>query len=135
LELFNGGNWSESDSNSPLGAHTLLQTADETLVLSGASTQSVIEIPDRAIVLGVSVRVTEAITGATALEAGIAGETSKFGGSLGINVDDTNIGVIGPTAFYASTPIQITAIGGDFTGGTVQLALHYVECGPPLAAA
>lgn len=99
--------------------------------LSGASRNSTIVIPDRAIVLGVSCRVITAITGAASFDCGIAGEISKFGGSLGIAADSTNIGVIGPQAFYAPTPIRLTANGGSFTGGAVRIAIHYLTCGLP----
>ena len=116
----------------PNDATTGIAVAEETLSgLSGASRNSTIVIPDRAIVLGVSARVITAITGAASFDCGIAGETSKFGGSLGIALDSTNIGVIGPQAFYADTPIVLTANGGSFTGGAVRIAIHYLTCGLP----
>lgn len=116
----------------PAGFTTGLAVAEELLSgLSGASRTSTIVIPDRAIVLGVTSRVTTAITGATSFSCGIAGEDSKFGGSLGISVGSTNRGVIGPTAVYADTPIVLTAGGGNFTGGAVRIAVHYLRCGAP----
>ncbi|MDO5757294.1 MAG: DUF2793 domain-containing protein [Rhodobacterales bacterium] len=106
--------------------------AEETLSsLSGASRASTIVIPDRAIVLGVSARIVTAITGAASFDCGIAGEASKFGGSLGIGAGSTNIGVVGPQAFYADTPIILTANGGNFTGGAVRIAIHYLTCTAP----
>ena len=111
----------------PTGAATDMVVAEELLSgLSGASVTSTISIPDRAIVLGVSPRTITAITGATAYDCGIAGEISKFGGSLGIAAGSTNVGVIGPQAFYAATPIVLTANGGSFTGGAVRIAIHYL---------
>ena len=132
-EIFDGTDWlSDSPTDtSPVGAFTRLETVEEHLSLSGSSIQAANQIPDRAIVLGVSVRVDETITGASAFEVGLSAETDKFGGFLGINPGDTNIGVIGPQGFYTPTPIIVTAIGGDFTGGAIQLALHYIECGSP----
>ena len=65
-----------------------------------------------------------AITGATSYDCGITGEAQKFGGSLGIAAGSTNRGVIGPQAFYADTPIRLTARGGNFTGGAVRIAIH-----------
>ncbi|MFD2031692.1 hypothetical protein ACFSKM_17830 [Ancylobacter dichloromethanicus] len=38
----------------------------------------------------------------------------------------SNIGVIGPQAFYADTPLRVTALGGSFTGGRVRLVLSYL---------
>jgi len=43
----------------------------------------------------------------------------------------SNSGVTGPTAIYADTPIRITANGGNFTGGKVRFAIHYMLCTPP----
>ena len=108
------------------GSATDMVVAEELLSnLSGASVTSTIAIPNRAIVLGVSTRTITAITGATSYDCGIAGEISKFGGSLGVAAGSTNVGVIGPQAFYSATPIILTANGGNFTGGAVRLAIHY----------
>ena len=142
-----GSAWSEAlliDSNngritllervvvkSTSGATTGMQVEEEELTLSGAYVESSIVIPNRAIVLGVSTRTTEAITGASSHDCGIAGEPSKFGGSLGVAAGSTNSGVIGPTAFYADTPIRLTANGGNFTGGKVRIAIHTLTCGVP----
>lgn len=114
------------------GATTGMEVIEETLSgLSGASRDSTVTIPDRAIVLGVSSRTVTAITGATSYDCGIAGEASKFGGSLGIAAGSTNRGVIGPQAFYADTPIRLTARGGNFTGGAVRIAIHLLTVGLP----
>ncbi|QUS54244.1 DUF2793 domain-containing protein [Pseudovibrio brasiliensis] len=106
-------------------AQSQFVTVDELIALSGSYTDSTLHIPSRAIVFCVSTRVTEAITGATSYDCGILGETSKFGGSLGVTADSNNAGVIGPTAFYADTSVRITANGGAFTGGILRLSLHY----------
>jgi uncharacterized protein DUF2793 len=111
----------------PAGSATDMVVAEELLSgLSGASVTSAITIPNRAIVLGVSTRTVTAITGATSYDCGISGETSKFGGGLGIATGSTNVGVIGPQAFYSDTPIVLTANGGNFTGGAVRIAIHYL---------
>lgn len=114
-------------AESPSLAATDMGVTDELISgLTGASAVSTIVIPDRSIVLGVSSRTVTAITGAASYDCGIAGEASKFGGSLGIAAGSTNIGVIGPQAFYADTPITLTANGGNFTGGAVRIAIHYL---------
>ncbi|MEP2707194.1 MAG: DUF2793 domain-containing protein [Roseibium sp.] len=87
-------------------------------------------IPDRAIVFCVSSRTSVAVTGATSYDCGLVGETSKFGGSLGLSAGSSNLGVIGPTAFYAPTAVRLTANGGNFTGGSVCIAVH---CFLPIA--
>ena len=117
-------------SGSSIGLHV-----DEELLtgLSGASVTSTIAIPDRAIVLAVSTRTVAAVLGATSYDCGIAGEPAKFGGSLGVATDSTNVGVIGPQAFYAATPIVLTANGGNFTGGDVRIAIQYLLPTAPAA--
>lgn len=115
-------------AEAPAGSATDMLVTEELLSgLSGALVTSSITIPDRAIVLAVSVRTVTAITGATSFDCGISGETAKFGGSLGIAADSTNVGTIGPEAFYAATPIVLTANGGSFTAGAVRIAIHYLR--------
>jgi hypothetical protein len=116
----------------PLGATTGMGVLEETLSgLSGATRDSTIQIPDRAICLGVSTRTVTTVTGATSFNCGIAGQASKFGATLGVAAGSTNRGVIGPEAFYAPTSIRLTANGGNFTGGSVRIAIHYLTVGLP----
>ncbi len=107
-------------------AATRFAVLEEDVTLSGASTATVAVIPARSLVLAVSTRTIEAVTGASAYDCGVAGEASRFGGSLGVSAGASNIGVIGPTAFYADTPVVLTAVGGGFSGGTVRVAIHLV---------
>ncbi|MCA1948650.1 MAG: DUF2793 domain-containing protein [Armatimonadetes bacterium] len=117
-------------ARSTSGGTTGVAVAEELVAgLSGAFVDSTVVIPDRAIVLGVSTRTVTAITGASSYDCGIAGEAAKFGGSLGVAAGSTNRGVIGPQAFYAPTPVRLTANGGVFTGGAVRLAIHYLTIG------
>jgi hypothetical protein len=109
------------------------------ITCSGASSVSTIQIPNRAVVLAVSVYVVTAITGATSYNVdattssgGGAGTTSgQFGSGLGIAAGSSNVGVIGPTAWYATSTIKLTAVGGNFTGGSVRVAIQYILCGTP----
>ena len=94
---------------------------------------SSIVIPNRAIVFGVSTRTVTTVAGATSYDCGIAGQPSKFGGSLGVAAGSTNAGVIGPQAFYSDTAIRLTANGANFTGGAVRIAIHYATVGVPPA--
>ncbi|MFN3131983.1 DUF2793 domain-containing protein [Roseibium sp.] len=96
----------------------------ELSALSGTFAETGLIIPSRAIVFCVSTRTVTAVTGASSYDCGLSGEPSKFGGSLGIAAGSSNLGVIGPTAFYADTAVWLTANGGAFSGGTVRLAVH-----------
>lgn len=127
LTFVGAGLWTTLDVITPFGAGLGLAVLEEELALSGATvTAAVAVIPDRAIALAATCRTLEAVTGASSYNCGVAGEPSKFGGALGAAPGSTNIGVIGPTAFYTPTPIQITANGAAFTGGRVRVALHYL---------
>jgi hypothetical protein len=113
--------------------------------LSGATVATAIQIPNTAIVLAVSVRVTAPITGAgsfrvdatTASNGGAGTTNGQFGKQLGVSTGSTNVGVIGPTAWYV--PSTITLIGRDsgdttnvnFTGGAVRVQINYILINPP----
>jgi len=130
--IFTNSNWQELGfASSASGATTELHVIEEEITLSGATTDSTIFIPDRAIVFGVSTRTTEAITGAASYDCGLLAEAAKFGGALSVLVNATNSGVIGPTAFYTDTSIRLTANGGNFINGKVRIAIHYLLCGVP----
>lgn len=118
---------------SPGLANTRLEILEQEVTLSGASTATSIAIPNRAIVLAVSTRTTVAVTGASAYNCGVSGETSKFGGSLGVARNSSNIGVVGPTAYYADTPVVLTSVGGNFVSGKVRVAIHALRFDAPAA--
>ncbi len=140
--IYNGTNWAPYSDGKIGGSTTVLnagtngsetrfELAEEEITLAGQSTDSTIVIPDRAIAFAISTLTTQTITGAASYDCGIAGETGKFGSTLGIATGSTNSGAIGPTAFYADTAVRLSANGSDFTGGKVRVAIHYMLCTPP----
>ena len=116
---------------SPNGASLQMEIAEQLLSgLSGASVATTIVIPNRCVLLGVSTRTVTAITGATSYRCGPTGGTvDSYGNLLGIAPGSTNIGVIGPTAFYTDTTVTLTATGGNFTGGAVRVSIQYIQLG------
>ena len=115
--VWTDGAWRDRIVGTANGGAIRLVALEQELTLTGAFVDATTAvIADRMIVLAVASRTTQAITGATSYGVGVAGNTSQFGGSLGIALGSNNIGVIGPTAFYANTPIRVTAAGGNFTG-------------------
>lgn len=112
---------------SPAGARIRFAIREEDVTPAGPSTATTTPIPARSIVLGVATRTLAAVTGATAYDCGVAGEAAKFGGSLGAAAGSSNIGVVGPSAFYADTPVVLTAVGADFTGGTVRVSIYLIQ--------
>ncbi|MDR6533623.1 hypothetical protein J2800_004389 [Caulobacter rhizosphaerae] len=139
--IHDGENWTPLSSTfkaltaarSPFFAATRFEILEQEVTLSGASVATTVMIPARAIVLGVSTRTSAAITGATSYSCGVAGEAGKFGAALGVAKNASNVGVIGPTAYYADTPVVITAAGGAFTGGKVRVSIHAMRFDPPAA--
>jgi len=118
---------------SPSLANTRLEILEQEVTVMGASTATSIVIPSRAIVLAVSTRTTAAVTGAASYNCGVSGDASKFGGSLGVAKNSSNIGVVGPTAYYADTPVLLTAVGGNFVTGKVRIAIHVMRFDAPAA--
>ncbi|WOJ88064.1 hypothetical protein RZS28_09355 [Methylocapsa polymorpha] len=124
---------------SPHAANIQFGVLEELVTVSGASAVSTIQIPNRAIVFAVSVRVVAAVTGATSYNVdatttynGSVGATGgQFGANLGISAGSINSGVVGPTAWYAPSTITLTANGGGFTGGQVRVAIQYALFGAP----
>jgi hypothetical protein len=109
------------------GEYLRVEQKTQDITVTGAFTDSTIQIPDRSILLTVNVRVITAITGATSFGVGISGDTTKFGNFIGIGLDSTNIGVIGPTAFYSNTAVRLTANGSNFTAGVVRTTMQYLQ--------
>jgi hypothetical protein len=118
---------------SPGLANTRLEIREEETTVLGATTSTAIVIPARSIVLAISTRTTVAVTGATSFNCGVSGDASKFGGSLGVAKNSNNVGVVGPTAYYADTPVLLTAVGGNFTAGKVRVAVHLLRFDAPAA--
>lgn len=121
-----------------LGAatHAHLTTVEEEAPAGGAFDSATI-IPDRAVVIGVTARVSETLTGAglTGWRVGVAGAPDRYGTGIGLVKDSTVNGVTGaPVAYYGDTPLQISPEGGDFAGGALRLAIHYLMLTPPAAA-
>jgi hypothetical protein len=143
MVVFDGATWvplaatfrSTIAAQTPNQANTRLEILEQEVTLSGAATATSIAIPSRAIVLAVSTRTTAAITGAASYNCGVSGDASKFGGSLGVAKNSSNIGVVGPTAYYADTPVLLSAVGGSFTAGKVRVAIQVLRFDAPAAVA
>jgi hypothetical protein len=133
--IFADGVWRNGLALTAHGGSVTLRAKEEEVTLSGAfvETSDAAFIPDRAIVLGVGSRTTLAVTGATSYKVGVAAETNKFGDLLGIAPGSTNVGVIGPTAYYADTKVRVTANGASFTGGRVRLVVYFIAATAPAA--
>lgn len=99
--------------------------------LSGATYVSTIAIPAYALLVGVTTRVNTAITGATSYSVGDGTTANLWGNNIGIALnsqsqtsDFTAVGAVGAAA--TSRTVTLTANGSNFTGGVVEICLHYL---------
>ncbi|MEM7546676.1 MAG: DUF2793 domain-containing protein [Pseudomonadota bacterium] len=110
-----------------------LVLGDEVLS-AGASHSTALVIPDRAVVIGVTARVMSEVTGDGLISwrIGVAGSDNRYGSSIGVQAGASSNGVTGsPVAYYADTPLLITAEGGAFDGGEIRIAVHALKLTPP----
>ncbi|MCA3561816.1 MAG: DUF2793 domain-containing protein [Aestuariivirga sp.] len=124
--------WRDRIIGTANGGAIRLVAIEQELTLTGAFVDATTAvIADRMIVLAVASRTTQTVTGAASYSVGVAANAGQFGGSLGIAAGSSNVGVIGPTAFYANTPVRVTANGGSFTGGRVRVVLYALALAAP----
>ena len=117
-----------------VGAYSQIRVIGADVALSGAVVTTSLIIPDRAVVFGVTARVTDDIVGSgvTGWRIGVSGSSDRYGSGIGLVKDSTANGVTGaPVAYYADTPVELEAEGGAFASGGVRLALHYLILTPP----
>jgi hypothetical protein len=103
--------------------------------LSGASATWSNAFPAGSIPIGVTMRVTTGVTGATGIDVGDGSDQDRWGaniapalGTVSDNADwtDTTLKVQ-----PAATDVVLTALGSSFTAGAVRLTAHYLEAVPP----
>lgn len=134
--VFNGSTWMRSaDAASPAGAVTVSEIVEiNHVVASGPTSTVAAAIPDKAVVFGVTGRVTEAISGATGWKLGTADGLDRYGSAIDVAKNAIAHGVSGtPQAYYGTTDLVLTAEGADFAGGEVLLAIHLMRLAPPSA--
>ena len=99
--------------------------------LTGASATAAALIPDGAVVVGVTARVTTEITGSTGFLIGTAGDTDRWGDitgtAVGTTSDNTNWTAGTIECFTAATDVVITEKTANFTAGAIEIAIHYLR--------
>ena len=116
------------------GAALKVQIREEEVALgTGTTALSAPLIPSHAMVIGVTARVSESLGGtATGFRIGHAGAEDRFGSGIGTGLGAWARGMLSsPMTYWADTALQLTAEGGSFSGGSVRLAVHYLEIGLP----
>ncbi len=133
--VWDGAAWVENAvAVTPNRAHALIESVEfDHVIAAGASSQTSFQIPQYAMVLAVTGRVTAEITGTlTGWELGVAGSSNRYGSGLALAQGSWVIGMSGqPLTYYADTPLLLSATGGDFASGAVRLAVHWFRATPP----
>ncbi len=128
--IWDGANWRlGAQSLTQTGAGVSIRSVDFDVALtSGSSVTTQIAFPARAIAFGVTGHVIEAIPGpATGWEIGVSDDLQRYGSGLGVAQNTWVSGPSAPVVYWVPTALEITALGGDFGGGTLRLAAHYAE--------
>lgn len=133
--VHDGAGWREGIvAMSPSGASVALAVTEfDHVIAAGPVSDALPGIPANAMVFAVTARVSVAITGAlTSWSLGSDVSDDRYGSGLGLGVGSFARGLLGsPQTFYVPTPLRLTAVGGDFAGGTVRLAVHYLRVDLP----
>jgi hypothetical protein len=130
--LFDGSAWIAGAVNmTASGAGMTFRTVEiDHDVAAGSASMTAPVIPAQSIVYGVTGRVLDDITGdASAFDLGVAGESpDRYGSGYALLAGSWLRGLTSsPLAYYAPTPLTMTATGGAFSGGRLRLAVHFAE--------
>lgn len=112
---------------------TQQQNSAQTGALSGATVTLSNLIPAGSDVIGVTCRVTTAITGATSFDVGDGTTADRFCNDVPVSLNTTcnlatNAGTGTSDKFYAAaTNVVLTANGSNFTAGVVRCTAHYIS--------
>jgi hypothetical protein len=122
------GSYTAADNFQRMSIKTLRESSG---ALSGATYVTTIAIPAYANLIGVTTRVTTAVTGATTYDVGDGSDVDLWGAAIGValgsqsrTADFTAVAAVGAAA--TSRTVTLTANGSNFTGGVVEICLHYL---------
>ena len=101
----------------------------EVAVGAGASLVTDLTIPAAAMVIGATARVVEEITGPlSSWRMGTEGAPDRFGSGLGVQAGSWARGMLSqPFTYWTPAPVILSATGGDFAGGRLRIAVHWLE--------
>lgn len=114
--------------------HDLQALTELTTIAAAATTDTTIQMPANAVVLGVSVRVTVAIPTATTFTVGDSGSAARFStAAVSVNLNSTDPGTKAGAYYNASAlSIRITPNGTPAANtGRVRVTIYYYSITPP----
>ena len=128
--------WQRVDIQGVNGCYIANNVATTTLTaLSGATATATNLIPAGAIVQAIAVRTTVLITGATSYNVGDGTTANLYGATIGVAVGSTNtfanyLSTFAPKLYTTATSVVLTAVGSNFTAGSVEIAVLYQTLSP-----
>lgn len=132
--VFDGTNWRAAPASTGAfggGVDIRSMTLDLTLTAGNTLTTEAL-FPERSIGLGVTGRVTSAITGSlTSWAIGAPDDPQRFGTGLSLAENSWLNGPQNPFVYWSATPLILTAEGGVFSGGSLRLVAHFIALSLP----
>lgn len=120
---------------SPKLAKCSVKAVETEVECSGATVTASNLVAAKNYLLGVVIRVTEAITGATSFSIGDGSDADRFGATIAITLGTTTSEAnftASPVGFLSSAlSVVLTAAGADFTDGKVRITAFYIEMDGP----
>lgn len=109
------------------------QLAEDLTLTTGSVINTSMVIPTGAMVIGVTARVLNAVTGTlTSWAMGNADSLNRFGQGHGKEAGTWVRGILSaPMTFWTPTPLRLSATGGQFSSGKIRIVLHYWELRVP----
>lgn len=118
-----------NDQTTSMGIATVVLSA-----MSGATVTASNLVPAGVMVVGVSIRVTTAVEGATTFTIGDGTDADRWGDLISIDVDTTtdiaDFTIANPVYYTVATDVVLTGTGGSFTAGAVRITVHYIDIMP-----
>lgn len=136
LAVFDGTDWRVGGVTfTPNGAGLNVSSVEiDVAVPPAASFLTSAVIPERSILFGTTGVVTSTITGASGWRVGVTGDDQRFGSGLSVAQGAWMSGPSSPIVYWAPTELLVTSEGGDFTGGNLRLAVHFLTLSVPTSA-
>ncbi|SDE67501.1 Protein of unknown function [Paracoccus isoporae] len=129
--IHDGGDWvAGAVTLGGFGSALAARTAEaEVEIAAGARMTTSLVLPAAGMVIGVTARVTEAITGSlSGWQMGTDGAFDRFGSGLGLPAGSWARGMLSqPFTYWSPAPIMLSATGGAFAGGRLRIAAHWLE--------
>lgn len=109
------------------------QSSIDVTLTAGNSIPTGLYIPTGAMVIGVTARVLEEISGTLASwRVGTVGALNRFGQELGKEQGSWGRGIMSaPMTYWDVTEVLLTSTGGKFAAGKVRLVAHWLELRMP----